>query len=84
MLGQYSVESYKVRWYKYFSCIVLFTLETFLERLLHVPHVIWLPPSIAVHYKSGRGLHTFVTHSYLTGTHGRYVRLETEDDATRH
>ena len=25
--------------------------------------------------------HTFVTHSYVTGTHGRYVRLETEDDA---
>ena len=29
-----------------------------------------------------RNVTTFVTHSYLTGTHGRYVRLETEDDAT--
>ena len=27
-------------------------------------------------------LTTFVTHSRLTGTHGRFVKLETEDDAT--
>ena len=31
----------------------------------------------------GRGPHTFVTHSSFTGTHGRYVKLETEDDATQ-
>lgn len=34
---------------------------------------------IAVRYKSGRGLHTSITHGYLTGTQGRYLG---EDDAT--
>lgn len=37
---------------------------------------------IAVPYKSVGAPSTFVTHSYLTGTHGRYVMLETKDDAT--
>ena len=33
-------------------------------------------------YKSVGAPTTFVTHSSFTGTHGRYVKLETEDDAT--
>ena len=36
----------------------------------------------AVRYKSVGAPTTFVTHSSFTGTHGRYVKLETEDDAT--
>ena len=35
-----------------------------------------------VRYKSVGAPTTFVTHSSFTGTHGRYVKLETEDDAT--
>ena len=37
---------------------------------------------IAGRYKSGRGPHTFVAPSDVTEMHGRYIRLETEDDAT--
>ena len=34
---------------------------------------------MAVSYKSGRGLHTSITHGHLAGTQGRYLG---EDDAT--